>query len=176
MSFRGLHACFGVTTDTMPDRRLLDDIEPGPGTEGQLKALRREMSLIWDAHEREHEQHEQAHAREHAFAQQAIDTAAVLARENKTDANEWRGSMNDREGKFATKTDVAQILERLDKIERAGLVAAERDRAREATAAEDKLDTERRVSRSQWVIGLVVGLLATVGAVLVNLVLRLAGN
>lgn len=146
------------------------------GINEQVAALRRELKLTWGAHEREHTQHEMAHGREHEFAAEAIKTAAKLAQENKTDANEWRASMNDREAKFATKDDVASILSRLDGIERLNLVESERRQNRAKTEADEKLEMAARQQRSQWMVGLIVGLLATVGAVLVNLVLRLAGN
>lgn len=140
----------------------------------EVAALRRELRLIWDAHEREHTQHELSHAREHAFSQQAIDTAALLAKENKADANEWRATMTDRESRFATKSDSAAIMVRLDVIERAGILSVERERQRVADEAEDRRQTERRQSRQQWTVGLIAGLLATFGAILVNLVIRLA--
>ena len=143
-------------------------------TSEEVAALRRELKLTWDAHDREHGQHDKAHSREHEFTQEAVKTAAVLAKENKADANEWRASMTDREAKFATKDDVRAILFRLDNIERAGLVAAERERQRSEDESEDKRQSERRIARSQWTIGIVVGLLASVGAVLINLVLRLS--
>lgn len=143
--------------------------------ETEILSLRERLDLIWAQHEREHSQHELAHGREHEFSQKAIDTAAVLARETKNDSNEWRSAMRDREAKFATKDDVKAILDRLDSIEDAGLVSVERERLRAIADVEDKRQMERRQSRGQWQIGLVVGLLATAGAVLVNLVLRLAG-
>ena len=118
----------------------------------QVAALRRELKLTWDSHEREHVQHEQAHGREHQFAQDAIDKAAELAKENKAASNEWRAAMNDRETRFATKEDVKAILFRLDNIERAALVANERDRIRAVDDAEDKRQTERRQSRAQWTV------------------------
>lgn len=152
----------------------LDADDPINGINEQVSALRRELKLTWGAHEREHTQHEQAHGREHEFAAEAIRTAATLAKENKADANEWRSSMNDREARFATKDDVKSILGRLDGIERAGLVSIEREANRAKTEADEKRELSDRQQRSQWVVGLVVGLLATVGAVLVNLVLRLA--
>lgn len=144
----------------------------GLETSEQVASLRRELKLTWDSHEREHVQHEASHAREHAFSQQAIDTAAVLAKENKADANEWRSTMTDRETRFATKDDVKAILQRLDTIERAGLVSVERERQRTADEAEDRRQVERRQTRSQWVVGIVVGLLATFGAILANLAIR----
>jgi len=151
--------------------------EPSNGAiNEQVAALRRELKLTWDAHEREHIQHEAAHAREHQFTQTAIDTAAKLAENNKADANEWRASMTDREVKFATKADVDAILERLDKIERAGLVASERETVRIANEVEEKRDQERRQARGQWVVGLVVGLMATFGSVLINIVIRLSSG
>lgn len=145
-----------------------------PNTAGQIIALRERLDLIWAQHEREHRDHEAAHTREHEFAQKAIDTAALLAKENKADANEWRETMNDRERSFATKGDATAILGRLESIERANLLAAERERQRTAGEIEERQQVERRVSRSQWVIGIVVGLLATFGAILVNLALRAA--
>lgn len=162
----------------------------------QVAALRRELKLTWDAHEREHVQHELSHAREHDFSQKAIDTAALMAKENKADANEWRATMNDREAKFATKEDVKNIGEKIqrltdsqggfsttsdlrslgekiDKLEDTEIRRAETERLRLITEAEDKRQSERRTTRSQWTIGIVVGLLASFGAVLVNLVIRL---
>lgn len=147
----------------------MSDVVPVESVNEQVAALRRELKLIWDAHEREHVQHEASHAREHQFAQQAIDTAAVLAKENKADANEWRGSMTDRERRFATKDDIGTILGRLDSIERASLVEAERDRQRLINHAEERQDAERRQGRQQWTIGIAI----TFVVVLVNLAIRL---
>jgi hypothetical protein len=141
----------------------------------QVSGVRERLDMIWEGHKTEHKVHDDNHKREHEFAQKAIDTAAALAKENKADANEWRATMNDREVKFATKDDVKPVLERLDRIERALLVSDERERNRITEEANEKRDAERRVSRSQWAIGLTVGLMATVGAVLINLVLRLTG-
>lgn len=143
------------------------------GVKDEIAGLRRELKLTWDAHEREHVQHEAAHSREHEFAAEAIRTAATLAKENKADANEWRATMTDRESRFSTKEDVKAILGRLDSIERVNLVSDERERTRITDEAEDKRQSERRQSRSQWTVGLVVGLIATFGAILVNLVIRL---
>jgi hypothetical protein len=137
----------------------------------ELVALRERLDLIWANHEREHTQHEASHTREHAFTQDAIEKAAALNKENKADANEWRQSMNDREARFSTKADVGAIIERLDKIERAGLVAAERDMARSKGDTDKQNEMERRTARSQWMVGLIVGVVATVGAVAINVVL-----
>lgn len=139
-------------------------------------ALRRESRMFWDAHAREHIVHEAAHNREHAFSQTAIDTAAELAKENKADANEWRGTMDDREMRFATNSDVDSILRRLDKIERSELVSIERDNQRTIADAAHKEETMRRTARAQWTVGLIIGTVATVGSVLINLVLRLTSN
>ena len=138
----------------------------------QVAALRRELKLIWDAHEREHLAHEQAHSREHDFSQKAVDTAAVLAKENKADANEWRAAMDDRESRFATKSDIGSILTRLDKIERADLVTAERESQRMLALTASREEDARRTSRSQWMVGLVVGMVATFGSILINLLIR----
>jgi len=139
----------------------------------QIRALRERLDLIWSNHEREHAAHDKAHEREHNFAQDAIDKAAEMAKTNKADANEWRATMTDRETKFATKDDVGAILGRLDAIERAAILSEERDRQRIVNDAAEKRDAERRQARSQWTIGIVVGLMASVGAVLINLVIRL---
>jgi hypothetical protein len=140
----------------------------------EIGGLRRELQITWDAHAREHKQHDLSHAREHEFAQEALEKAASVAAENKADANEWRSAMTDREAKFATKDDMKALLVRLDAIERALLVSDERARAKAQSEVEDKLDADRRISRSQWLIGLIVGVMATVAAVLINLVLRLS--
>lgn len=139
-----------------------------------LVGLRRELKLTWDAHKREHELHDSAHTREHQFTAEALDVAAVLAKENKADANEWREAMNDREAKFATKADVKSVGDSVDKLEIAEIRRAETERLRVVSEAEDKRQSERRQSRSQWTVGIVVGLAATFGAILVNLVIRLA--
>jgi len=143
--------------------------------EESIKGLRRELTLTWAAHEREHEQHDKAHSREHDFAQKAIDTAAELAKSNKADSNEWRSAMTDREARFATHEDMKAVFTRLDSIEDRNLVVDERDRQRIMDDAEDKRQSERRQARAQWTIAVVVGFIATFGAVLVNLILRLAG-
>src|SRR5687768_9151353 len=106
----------------------------------EVAALRRELSLTWSAHEREHNQHDKAHTREHEFTAEALKVAADLAKENKAAANEWREAMNDRESRFASKTDLAglaanidllrgTLTERLDKIERSDLIRDERERS-----------------------------------------------
>jgi hypothetical protein len=144
--------------------------------QAEVIALRERLDLLWKNHEREHTQHEAAHAREHAFAQDALEKAALLAKENKADANEWRASMTDREARFATGADVTAMIDRLDKIERAGLVAAEREQNRARAEAEERRTMDAKQSRGQWTVGLVVGVLATFGAVAVNTILRLAGS
>jgi|GEM_PF-4336203 len=152
---------------------------------GEVSALRRELSITWKAHEREHEQHDKAHNREHEFTADALKVAAELAKETKRDANEWRAAMDDKDKTLATKADISAIVDRLDKIERAAIAreAHEQERLRaDAEAktlqaredAEGQRQMERRQARSQWVVGLVVGLIATFGAILVNLVIRLA--
>lgn len=137
------------------------------------------------AHQREHEQHDKAHAREHDFTAEALRVAASLAKENKEDANEWRGTMDDRESSFATKEDVRVIGGKIDALEKAEIRRAETEKLRLSQEAEDKRlserradadkqETARRVSRSQWMVGIIVGLLSTFGAILVSTVIRLA--
>jgi hypothetical protein len=158
-----------------------DDLATGNGRatnatiQAEIMALRERLDLIWTNHEREHAAHDRAHTLEHVASQKAIDTAAELAKENKADANEWRASMTDREGRFSTKDDINGILTRLDSIERAALLAAEREASRIKEAAHDLDEAQRRQARSQWTIALVVGVLATGGAVMMNVILRLSG-
>jgi hypothetical protein len=66
---------------------------------------------------------------------------------------------------FATKSDITNIADKITNLERADIKRTERES-----------DAERRVARSQWTIALVVGTFATVGAVLVNAVLRLSSS
>lgn len=141
--------------------------------QAEVMALRERLDLIWNNHEREHTQHEAAHTREHAFAQQAIDTAAILAKENKTDANEWRSTMTDRERTFATKTDISTITHALDELKDADIKRSETERIEKEQAAKDRVDQNDRMRSNQWRVGLLVGSLATIGSILINLALRL---
>lgn len=140
----------------------------------KIDSLDEKVDLIWGAHEREHGQHELAHSREHKFAQDAIDKAAELAKENKADANEWRATMNDREVKFATKEDIKSLGSKIDHLENSEIRRAENERLRLISEGEEKRQTERRQSRQQWQIGIAVGLFTFFSAIVVNLVIRLA--
>jgi len=56
----------------------------------------------------------------------AASEKAVLVAENnaekwRANANEWRGTMNDREGKFAQRSDLEALKERLDRSEGKGV-------------------------------------------------------
>src|SRR5688500_3986588 len=146
----------------------------------EVAALRRELKLTWEGHTREHEQHDKAHQREHEFTAEALKVAADLAKENKAAANEWRGSMNDREARFATKEDVRTLhvaiealekaaIERIDKVERSDLIRDERERTTLVEQAKALADSDRRNTRNQWIAGVAV----TFVVILVNLVIRL---
>lgn len=153
--------------------------------QAEIRGLRERLDLVWSNHEREHEQHEAAHGREHEFTQRAIDTAAILQKETKTDANEWRETMNDRERTFATKTDIATIAGTLEELKKADIKRTETERLEKEQAARDRvtlterMTTEReeqneRIRGNQWRVGLIVGVAATVGSILINLALRLS--
>jgi hypothetical protein len=139
-------------------------------------SLREYIEARLSAHGELHEAHEKAHEREHEFSQKAIDTSAELARSNKADSNEWRASMTDREARFSTKEEISALAHRLDQLEDAALVRVERERLQLITAAEETRQSERRVARAQWQIGIIVGVVAAGVAVLVNLVIRLASS
>jgi len=143
---------------------------------GELVALRDRLDLIWANHEREHLQHEAAHAREHQFSQAAIDTAALLAKENKADANEWRETMNDRERNFATKADIATISMTLAELKTAEIKRVETERLSKEQMARDREDQNDRLRSNQWKVGLLVGIAATVGSLAINLIIRLASS
>lgn len=124
-------------------------------------------------HQREHLQHDAAHKREHEDSQKAIDTASTLAKQNKIDANEWRGAMNDRERTLATKVDIQTLTDAVNALKTAETKRAEREALRLVAEAEEKASSKDRQSATQWRTGLLVGLSATIGSVLINLVLRL---
>lgn len=141
--------------------------------QAEIVALRERLDLIWNNHEREHTQHESAHTREHSFSQQAIDTAAKLAQENKEDANEWRTAMTDRERTFATKTDISIISTSLNDLKNAEIKRSEVERIEKEQAAKDRSDQNDRMRSNQWKVGILVGFIATVGSILINLAIRL---
>jgi hypothetical protein len=104
----------------------------------------------------------------------------VLAKENKAEANEWRGAMDDREATFATKADLHALEETVDRLaeietrraetERLRLIAEAEEKVREERAdSEAKRQEERRLSSQQWKVGIIVG----AGAVIINLLIRL---
>ena len=55
-----------------------------------------------------------------AASEKAVNVAERNAEEWRKGANEWRGSMTDREGKFAMRSDLEAIKERLDRMEGGG--------------------------------------------------------
>lgn len=145
----------------------------------QIDTLKREIDAATAAHGREHGLHDGAHSREHEYTDKALQVAAELAKANKADANEWRAAMADRELRFAPINLVNTMLERLDKIERANLVRDEREQNRLVKEADDKRikaeedgkrerEIERRQSRQQWTVGIVI----TFVVILVNFVIR----
>jgi CHASE3 domain sensor protein len=144
--------------------------------------LREYVEGLFEAHKEAHKDHELSHAREHQFAQKAIDTAAELAKENKADANEWRATMNDKDNRFALKLDIERLLqqgldrhkavvERLDDLEDAEIKRVENERLRLVQEANDR-EAERERRRRELVIA---GLVITVLAVMINLLIRLLG-
>lgn len=127
-------------------------------------------------HQREHHQHDAAHKREHEDSQKAIDTAATLAKENKSDANEWRSTMDDRERTLATKVDISTLTQAVNELKAAEIKRAEAERLRLVSEADDKVIAKDRQTSAQWRIGILVGTSAVVGSVLINAVLRLMGT
>lgn len=127
-------------------------------------------------HQREHQQHDSAHQREHEDSQKAIDTAATLAKENKKDANEWRSTMDDREKTLATKVDIGTLTQAVNELKSAEIKRAEAERLRLVSEAKEVVAARERQSSAQWRVGIMVGLAATVGSVLINAVLRLMGT
>jgi hypothetical protein len=138
-----------------------------------VEGLRRELKIEWDAHKESHTQHELAHAREHRESEKAIENAAKLVEQNKKDSNEWRGAMDDREKTLATKVDVGTLTKSIDDLRTAEIRRVEQERQRTADMAEDKADALAARNRDQWRVGLIVGVLATGGSILINLVIRL---
>ncbi len=166
---------------------MKNDLEDEPTVASEVAGLRRELKITWAAHEKEHTTHELAHAREHDFAQKAIDVSALQAKENKADANEWRATMNDRERTFATKVDIASISDKISTLQNTEIKRAETERLRLIDEAEDKReqerrdteekrDMERRQARGQWTVGIVVGIIASFSAILINVILRLSSG
>lgn len=59
----------------------------------------------WQNHEREHVANDRALDKAQQAVRERLDAMDTTVRQNKLDANEWRSSMNDREDRFATKSD-----------------------------------------------------------------------
>jgi len=156
------------STEEVPQRATNATIQ------AEIVALRERLDLIWANHEKEHIQHEAAHTREHEFSQKAIDTAATLAKENKADANEWRGTMNDRERTFATKADINAISNTLMELKTAEIKRIEVERTEKERLALDREEQNSRNRATQWRVGLLAGFAATIGSILINLVIRLS--
>ena len=152
----------------------------------KIDALNDKIVESQRAHQREHSAHEAAHTREHQQTEKALQVAADLARENKADANEWRGAMDDRERRFATKDDIAGLAGKISDLERAEIRRAEQEKTRIERESEERRQFERqsdqerqegvrRVARSQWMIGLIVGISTFLAATIVGILLRVLG-
>lgn len=135
--------------------------------------LKEYFEKLFSLHATAHIEHTEAHAREHAFAQDAIKTAATLSKENKEDANEWRSTMDDRERTFATKQDIAGLSDKISILQNSEIKRAETERLRLIHESEEKRQDERRQSRQQWTVGIAVGLFTFFSALLVNILIRL---
>jgi len=109
------------------------------------------------------------HDREHEWAQRAVDLAANLVESNKQDTNEWRKTFSDRDRNYATKGDVLSAETRLEVLERADIRRAENEQTKAKGDADDKTDDDRRQRNQQWFVGIV----AVVGSVVINLLIRL---
>lgn len=94
------------------------------------------------------------HARQHVSEQKAIELAAATVATWKSDSNEWRGTLSDRDKRLATAADHAAAIVRIEALERAGLVRAENERVTAIAETRRKDEMERRISRQQWVVGI----------------------
>ena len=83
-----------------------------------IEGVRREMTLLFFERDRRYE--ERAEAQDKAVASAlassglAVDKAEKNTREWQQAANEWRGSMNDREARFMGKEEVNLMMSALD--------------------------------------------------------------
>ena len=83
-----------------------------------IEGVRREMTLLFFERDRRYE--ERAEAQDKAVASAlassglAVDKAEKNTREWQQAANEWRGSMNDREARFMGKEEVHLMVSALD--------------------------------------------------------------
>lgn len=63
------------------------------------------VRVQWENHMTQHQQSDRAVDKAEAEMEKQLGSMAETVKQNKTDANEWRGSMKDRETLFATKAD-----------------------------------------------------------------------
>lgn len=126
--------------------------------------LREYVESLFNGHKESHLQHEAAHTREHLFAQRAIEAAAELAKENKADANEWRGAMGDRERNFATKAQLEGLLSRMEKLEDAEIARVVEEKLTTIQMAEAKVQDDRDRQRQQWFIATAIGIVVFLAA------------
>lgn len=108
-----------------------------------------------------------AHQRQHASEQRAIEVAASTIATWKADSNEWRATLGDRDRDYAKAGDLTNATSRIELLERANIVRVENERLTLVADAQRREDSERRLSRQQWIIGVGITLLnITVGVLI----------
>lgn len=132
-------------------------------------SLREYVERLFADHQRAHAEHNASHRDAHEFTESAVKTAESLAQQNKEDANEWRGAMNDRERLFVPRPEIEALEDRINKLEAGDIRDETRDRLEEtAKMARNEAERDRR-RREQIIWGVAVGL----ASIIINLFLRL---
>lgn len=173
MNDRGPHGRF-VNLREYLEARLDDSVEKiesdrksdNEAIKVALDSVSRERVIYSEAHGKEHS----AHMREHSLDQKAIDLAAQLGRENKSESNEWRAAMSDKDKRFATSVELQQTMMEVQSLREANIVRTQAELGRTERDQQKRDDMEHRIARQQWVVGMVVA----IAAILVATVMRLA--
>jgi hypothetical protein len=121
-------------------------------------SIRDYFEKLFVLHAHAHAEHNEAHTREHKASQDAIDLAAKLASQNKSDANEWRAAMTDRERTFVKYDLLDGLISRVTKLENSELTRFVRDEER-----------GKQQSRTMTLIGAA----AAIGGFILSLLARL---
>lgn len=135
-----------------------------------------------------------SHEREHELLAEALSLNNAMVKEWREAANEWRGTLTDLTGRFATRESVEQLekaedqridnavalmqglhksdADRLDVIERANIRAATQTEERHAEALKALEKQRSEATRQQWVIGVGVSILAIVVSIMSRIVFQ----
>ncbi len=96
----------------------------GPQPQWTPEIVRAHLMALIEANDRRYadnfESQEKAVKAALAASEKAVEVAQENAEKWRSNANEWRASMTDREGRFATRSEVEALKERMDRSDGKG--------------------------------------------------------